>query len=443
METAANFTSATNHDAIPPAAPDVSRTPNISRVATVADSSALATLLGIWLTSLESYLDIRNHSIAEENRARAARRDWSGEFRLTHSALLRCARMSYELMNGLEQTGTQIKDFNSSPPVSADEIFALTRIIKNTVLISEGILRAAPLRIDEWKAWCDNLTTKLNSSAAYNKLSDYTEYESRKFLPDIFRSAPQIMSDDCLEILQFIGQILARLETVGKMIERDEPLKPTLLIFARIYEQISQMTEFINNSLLRMKNETDEIFGLLDGVAYVASIELKKVYRQELNDIGGIRPAMSVRAKIEAAHGLLTDSFRQSLIGFAALIDPTVTAETLFPAFRQKREKTLVLRRELWNLLQMVQNAEQNPDTFPLPDLNERLSDFTAATMQSLMYKDWETFERFVEEVVRTRYRKDLVPLLHRFGAYLETLFGQVNMRGVVADFPFEYNKEN
>jgi len=30
------------------------------------------------------------------------------------------------------------------------------------------------------------------------------------------------------------------------------------------------------------------------------------------------------------------------------------------------------------------------------------------------------------------------VPILHRFGAYLETLFGQVNMRTVLADHPFE-----
>jgi hypothetical protein len=58
--------------------------------------------------------------------------------------------------------------------------------------------------------------------------------------------------------------------------------------------------------------------------------------------------------------------------------------------------------------------------------------------MRFLMYKDWETFERFVEEVLKTQNKKDLTPILHRFGAYLETLFGQVNMRGVLASHPFQ-----
>ena len=51
----------------------------------------------------------------------------------------------------------------------------------------------------------------------------------------------------------------------------------------------------------------------------------------------------------------------------------------------------------------------------------------------------WETTERFVEEVVAARAPADLTTVLHRFGAYLETLLGQVNMRAVLAQHPFEY----
>ncbi|MDQ3323521.1 MAG: hypothetical protein M3525_13985 [Acidobacteriota bacterium] len=54
-----------------------------------------------------------------------------------------------------------------------------------------------------------------------------------------------------------------------------------------------------------------------------------------------------------------------------------------------------------------------------------------------MFYKDMETVERFIEEVLVTDNRKDLVPVLHRFGAYLETLFGQINMRTVLAKHPF------
>jgi hypothetical protein len=62
--------------------------------------------------------------------------------------------------------------------------------------------------------------------------------------------------------------------------------------------------------------------------------------------------------------------------------------------------------------------------------------------MRFLMFKDCETVERFVEEILRTKNRQDLVPILHRFGAYVETLLGQVNMRTVLANHPFDYPKE-
>jgi hypothetical protein len=59
--------------------------------------------------------------------------------------------------------------------------------------------------------------------------------------------------------------------------------------------------------------------------------------------------------------------------------------------------------------------------------------------MKYLMYKDLETVERFIEEILITKNSSDLVPTLHRFSAYLETLFGQVKMRVVLMNHPFEY----
>jgi hypothetical protein len=55
------------------------------------------------------------------------------------------------------------------------------------------------------------------------------------------------------------------------------------------------------------------------------------------------------------------------------------------------------------------------------------------------MYKDWEAFERFAAEVEAARGTVGLTPVLHRFGTYLEALFGQINMRNVLADQPFNY----
>jgi hypothetical protein len=47
-------------------------------------------------------------------------------------------------------------------------------------------------------------------------------------------------------------------------------------------------------------------------------------------------------------------------------------------------------------------------------------------------------FERFVEDVESALSESELQTVLHRFEAFLETLFGQVNIRAVLSGHPFE-----
>jgi hypothetical protein len=157
-----------------------------------------------------------------------------------------------------------------------------------------------------------------------------------------------------------------------------------------------------------------------------------------LNGLASIRPSPSVYARIETAYALLNDSFQQTLVNFARLTDPHLDARTVFPDFQLKFEQSIVLRRDLHRILQIVQTTEQQPEADFLVELHRELRAFLETSLHFLFYKDKETVERFVEEILITADKKDLVPILHRFGAYLETLFGQVNMRTLLANHPFE-----
>jgi hypothetical protein len=180
------------------------------------------------------------------------------------------------------------------------------------------------------------------------------------------------------------------------------------------------------------------MFDSMDGASYTAALELKKVYSQELAGLVGIRPVPSVFARIETAYELLSDSFRQILAGFARVVDPKILPAELFPNFQTKLEQSLALRQNLWQVLQVVQAAEQNADKKRLEAVNEELRGFLELTIAFLFHKDRETFERFSEEILATSEKKDIVPILHRFGAYIETLLAQVNMRTVLAAHPFD-----
>ena len=225
------------------------------------------------------------------------------------------------------------------------------------------------------------------------------------------------------------------------MLRNDEPLKPTLPIFSKVYEQTQDLISYINNRLARFPDEEAELFNSLDGASYTASLELKKVYNEELTGLVGMRAIPSIFARIETAYALLSDSFQQILAGFARLIEPDVAVSDLFPNFRIKLEQSLNLRKQLWRISQAIRAAEKQPEKQPLDDLKSELTEFLGDTINYLFFKDKETLERFSEEIFVTTERKDLVPILNRFGAYLETLTGQVNMRNILSNHPFEPGK--
>jgi hypothetical protein len=135
----------------------------------------------------------------------------------------------------------------------------------------------------------------------------------------------------------------------------------------------------------------------------------------------------------------LRDCFQQSIVGLAQLFNPTLDVARLFSAFQTKLDQSLMLRDDLWTLLQLVRRAEKERDRYPISRLLERLNSFRDGSLRYLMYKDWEASERFMEEVAAARGAVEVTPVLHRFSAYLETLLGQVNMRAVLADHPFDY----
>ena len=418
------------------------------------DVDELAFEIGLWLSGLESFLTVRNHSFAEESRKKAASRDWAREFRLTHSTLLRCSRLTFQLSKTLrekEDSADEIDlDFEvetftqQSFDIGNDEIQKLSQIFKNSILLNKGLLRAAPLKFGEWTAWSVFLYEKLRSVKAFDKLVENAAQQGERFLPEDLqnllatRPLSLALESDLRLILPYFGKILKWLSVIDKMLKQDDPLKPSLLIFSDIYEQIQEMMSYVNNRLLRLADEEGALFGALDGAAYTASIELRKVYQHELAGLAEIRQTPLVYAKIETAYSLLNDSFQQTLLTFAQLIEPEIEPTRLFPNFQSKFKQSMLLRQNLWQTFQSVKKAEQNPEKPQLETLHLELTEFLNTSLHFLFYKDMETVERFIEEVLVTKNKKDLVPILHRFGAYLETLFGQINMRAILAGHSFE-----
>jgi hypothetical protein len=399
--------------------------------------------LGLWFSGLESFLAVGIHSFADKEHTKPVH-DWSKEVRLTHSTLLLCSKLNFLLLKRVE-AGDRLE--NEEYPVRVDDLRRISFALKDAILLNESLIAAGHLKFGVWKAWSNVLAQKLKSIPAFEGLIASAEKSAEDFLPlklkELMGTGSIAFAEkvDLQHILPRFAKIMKWLSVVGKMLKRDEPLKPALLIFSRIYEQTRDMIDHINNRLQRFPDEDSSLFNSLDGASYTASLELRKVYQQELSGIVAIRPSLSIYARVETAYSLLNDSFQQILTDFARLIEPKTEVHDLFPSFRTKLEQSMILRVELWRVLQSVRAAEKSPEAKEVRDMQKQMENFMGEAVHFLFYKDKESVERFVEEIFVTVEKQDLVGILHRFATYLETLFGQVNIRAVLVDHPFDPEK--
>jgi hypothetical protein len=420
----------------------------------LSDSKNPGFELGLWLKGLTGFLNTENHSFIDGNHAKASKRDWSNETRLTKFTLLHAAKLTSRLIFEVQSDTSDENLFNDLESVvnlsgnsqfSSAELNELAFCLRNFSVLAESLMRSSPISFHEWTAWSNLLGKELSNSQILLDLIEKTESVIAGSLPVKFQELlanKQISSDITAElqiVLPYFNKIFKYLNLIEKMLENDKPLKPSLLFFSTIYEQSQELLAFLKNRLLRFRDEQNLMFEALDCAGFAISMEVRKVYQSELGEVSTIRQAPLLCAKIEAAFGLLRDCFQQTFVGFAQLVEPEIEPIKLFANFNIKLEQSIILRKELWETLQVVKNVEKNPEPIRIQELQDQLSNFIYGSMKYLMYKDLETVERFIEEVLLTKNSADLVPTLHRFGAYLETLFGQVKMRVVLMNHPFEY----
>lgn len=400
------------------------------------EASDLVFDLGAWLTGLNGFLNVYDRSIAEADRANAATRDRHPEFYLTHDALVRVADLLRQVRLADPET---IKNVLGASPKELGEAAA---VLQECSVLNAALIKSTSLGYAEWKAWRQLLSGKVAKLALYDRLDAAMTAMGIRFLPDDLQ---ELIKTNKLPLFEHtavssaatrLSRILRSLQLIREMLVKDEPLKATVLIFSCVYEQTRALIEHVNNSLARFHKEDTEIFALLDGTSYMATLELKKAYFEELAGLVALRPAPTTYARVEAAYGMLNDSMQQILTSFAKFVQPDVESSEVFPEFRKKLAESLLLRDHLVSVMNAIQAAEQKPEKQKMDTLTKELNDFLQEPIKFLFYKDRESFERFCEEIPAADGKKDLVPILHRFAAYVETLLRQVNLRSVLANYP-------
>lgn len=404
------------------------------------------------LRAIESFFQWQHHPFAAEGRAHDfSLRDCSPETRIAHEILLRARHLTLQLQS--DDTLADSLDDDLNLDAHADAPFALDAallheidaVLGDACAICEGLLLAPQVNFRTWSSLGRILEREFERIGIIDNLDvALREYGGRDLHPMlqslIERVEPATLGADMRQIMQGLTDLLSRLRRVAPLLKADRPLKQTLPLWTLIHTDAKHLIAFIEKRALRTDEIEGGIFDALDSTAYALGMELRKVFAHELSDVAATRSAPLIYSKIETAHGLLRDSFQQSIITLAQSLDQSIGALDLFDIVRTKLEQSIALRGDLWMLLNIIRQHERDPTAASnsLTEVIESCRKFRDGSMQHLMYKDWEAFDLFVEELTRSRTLAEAIPVLHRFATYLDALHGQINMRAVLKDQPFD-----
>jgi hypothetical protein len=395
--------------------------------------------LGGRLRALRSYFKTSNHPLSEAERAQVLERDFVNEARVARACLLKYA----ELLSGLTAQQSSADESVTVDDVSFDDgVQDACEVVNELTALCGALAGGACVSFQAWtsfgniarrqlEAVQDGVTSRALAAAGHGAplptgLSALAA-----------RVSPESLSADLGAIFSRMFGLLDLLGHVSDALRADEPVKLTLPIFTLIREDAFALLDFLGERAVQAEALDPSAREHLDGTAYAVRMELRKAFEHELVGVVAMRHAPQIYARAENAHGLLRDCFQQSVIGVARAFEQGFEGTEIFSNFRTKLEQSLQLRGDLWEVLEAVRGAEREGLRRTSETLKLRLAAFREGSLCHLMYKDWEAYERFADEVMSAKSAAELQPLLHRFSAFLETLFSQVCMRAVLAEHPF------
>ena len=416
--------------------------------------------LAVWLRALRSFFNAANHPLTDAERAALGERSFKCETGVVRDALVRCLHLLSTLARnggspGLAEEGVAAP-MPEAPPAAAalglvgakESLGDLGEVFKDVSRLSDALLESNSVGFAAWSSLGSVLERELGrSEAAGLILAAGHEAGVAELHEQLVRLAhgltPEEIGEDLLEIFHAFSRLLALLRFVEVSLKGDTQLKRLLPVFTLIHEETRALLDFIEGRALRVEGVARGASEILDGTAYAVRMELRKAFEHELTGLCSVRQPPQLFAKVENATGLLRDCYQQSVVALAQSFEPGLNGEMLFRSFTTKLEQSLELRRDLWKLVLLVARASADGLEPPATRVLEALGAFGEGSQRYLMYKDWEALERFAEEIDSARDAGELSRTLHRFEAYLETLFGQVSMRAVLADRPFDPKAPN
>ncbi len=414
--------------------------------------------LEMWINGFERFFKIQNLPLSDYERQNILSKDFSGELKLAGDVTARMSQLCIELISKDKQNLLNFERYienefkkTSFPdyflekileePSPEDSITILLDSLSDMRVIINELCKRESISYQVFIGIGHIITREIKRCKyielliTYKYKPHYDKIQNKKLSLIVKNIKDEELKQCIAKSFLELFRMLNYLKYVEIALKLDRPLKNSLMIFSLIKSDLTFLIDFLESKIVNSDKYSEHIRESIDATIYALSMELKKVFNHELVGVIYMKQPQTIYAKVENSHGLIRDSIQNSIVQIAQVFDKDFDGVEIFQNLSNRLKESLKLREDLKSLIDFVKNFQVDIEKKDVTSLIERLAKFRDISLKYLMYRDWDDFERFMEEVIISSGASSLKDVLHRFQVYLEALLGEVNKRAVLQSY--------
>ena len=329
-------------------------------------------------------------------------------------------------------------------PTVEDEIDALFACIAQVRVMTVDFINLKSISYFSFDSYGKIINRAFNNHPALmslkqNRFHPYYDKVYNKPISHVVKSIadPQLRRD-VAKILLILFRLLHYLQFVPSKQTTEGLLKRSLPIFSLFDYEAANLFDFLTDKYLRKEPPAAPFASLVENFTFSSKFELGKVFHIELLNIYNLHLEEVIFTRIDNSQGILSNYLKQWIVQFAQHFKKELKGEEIFSDFITRLQESLKLRKELWQLLRLVDlfQKEKNYESYKV--FFSFLQRFEKESMRYLMYRDWSDFRGFIQDFRLAQELTNLLTTASKFSNYLTILFQQVGRRSVLDACPFE-----
>ena len=329
-------------------------------------------------------------------------------------------------------------------PTVEEEIDALFACIAHVRVVTFDFINLKSISYFSFDSYGKIINRAINNHPALmnlkqNKFHPYYDKVYNKPISEVVKSiADPQLRQDVAKILLVLFRLIHYLEFVPYRQTKESLLKRSLPIFSLFDYESGNLFDFLKEKYLGKEPLTTPIALLVENFTFSSKFELRKVFHVELLNIYNLHQEEVIFTRIDNSQGILSNYLKQWIVQFAQHFKKELAGEEIFSDFITRLQESLKLRKELWQLLRLVELFQKEKSFESYRVFFSFLQRFEKESMRYLMYRDWSDFRGFIQDFRFAQGLTNLLTTASKFSNYLTILFQQVGKRTVLDGYPFE-----